>query len=71
MSQEDERDDAIRVFRGGSWNYTPASAWVEDRYGNGPGLQVHCLGVRFARRRTALELLTDEPCMEVVHDHQG
>jgi formylglycine-generating enzyme required for sulfatase activity len=66
-----ERHDAIRVFRGGSWFNPQANARVANRSGNGPGLQVHGLGVRFARRRTALELLTDEPCMEVVHDHQG
>lgn len=39
----------LRVYRGGSWYFTPAGARVALRYGVTPGNRYDLLGVRIVR----------------------
>ena len=64
-----ERYEDRRVLRGSCWDYGPEESEVASRVNDKLGARAFDLGVRFARRRSALERLVDGP--REVSDEQG
>ena len=68
--KNDEQDDDIRVFRGGSWNLIPVYALAECHVWRVSRHRFDNLGMRFVRHRSVLERLVVE-CEEETQTSSG